>query len=200
MSARGNSDGATAEDRSGAAVAAVLAGAAAAGPRCGTTTVVAVEGPAGSGKTTLAGLVATGLDARTVHMDDLYEGWSGMLAGGERLRDQVLRPIALGRPGRYQRYDWAAGRFAEWHDVPVGGHLVVEGVGSVRPSTLAYLSVVVWVEADEEVRMARGLARDGVELEGRWREWMVTERRMYAAERTREHADVRVDAWGRLLT
>ncbi|MEK8229278.1 hypothetical protein NKG05_30305 [Oerskovia sp. M15] len=51
-------------------------------------------------------------------MDDLYEGWAGLTAGVGRLAEQVLEPLAGGRAGRYQRYDWTLGAFAEWHDVP----------------------------------------------------------------------------------
>ena len=179
------------------ALDAIVEALAAAGPRCGSTAVVAVDGPAGSGKTTLAGLLAPLLGARTIHMDDLYEGWSGLATAGDRLREQVLAPLAAGRAGAYQRYDWEAGEFAEWHEVPVADHLVVEGVGCLRASSRPYFSLVVWVEADDDVRLARGLARDGAGAEQHWLDWMVEERVLFTRARTRELADLRVDAWGR---
>ncbi|MGH3988365.1 MAG: uridine kinase family protein, partial [Pseudonocardiaceae bacterium] len=89
----------------------------AAPPALGAVRLVVVDGPAGSGKSTLAGRVAAALGgAQVVHMDDLYEGWSGLdQAVWRRLLAWVLEPLAAGRTGRYRRYDWPAGRFAEWH-------------------------------------------------------------------------------------
>lgn len=169
-----------------------------AGPQCGTTTVIAVDGPAGSGKTTLAGALAESAGAQLVHMDDLYLGWSGLERSADRLREEILAPLWLGRVGRYRRYDWHAEELAETHEVHPGGTLVVEGVGCVRAGTRGFFSVITWVEADDAIRLARGLARDGAAAEGHWRDWMGEERDVFARARTRELAQIRVDAWGRI--
>src|SRR5262245_24789958 len=90
----------------------------------GRTRLICVDGPAGSGKTTLANQIvlsgrARDLSADVVHMDDLYEGWDGLdLQPEPRVVDQLLAPLAAGRPGRWQRYDWYAGRFGPWVDQP----------------------------------------------------------------------------------
>jgi uridine kinase len=46
-------------------------------------TLLAIDGPAGAGKTTLAAKLEAEFSAhstvRTIHMDDLYEGWDGAL-------------------------------------------------------------------------------------------------------------------------
>ena len=87
------------------AVEAVLSGIA--GPtglpqRPGTP-VVCVDGPAGSGKTTLAAALAASRPAATVvHMDDLYPGWDGLPHVGAQLTS-LLEPLAERRPGRYRR-------------------------------------------------------------------------------------------------
>lgn len=162
-------------------------------PRLGLVRLVCVDGPAGSGKTTLAELLAGALGAAVLHLDDLYEGWSGLDGVFDRLDEQVLTPLAAGRPGRYQRYDWEAGRFAEWQDVPVPRHLVVEGCGSA-PAALGNRAVLVaWVEAPETTRLARGLARDGEPMRAEWLRWQGLEHAHFARERTRERAEVIVD-------
>lgn len=162
-------------------------------PRLGRTRLVVVDGPAGSGKTTLAARLAGALDAPVVQGDDLLAGWGDLEGWWDRLAEQVLEPLATGRPGRYQRFDWVAGAFAEWHDVPVTDHLVVEGCGSGRRAADPVAVLRIWVEAPDDVRLARGLARDGEAMRPEWLAWMAAEAAHFAAESTRERADVVVD-------
>jgi uridine kinase len=173
-----------------------LAGRVLAGPaRLGDVRLVCVDGPAGSGKTTLAGRLAAALGpaAGLVHMDDLYAGWT-LTGAAARLAAGVLRPLAGGRPGAYHRYDWASGRFCSPPTpVPVPRVLVVEGCGSCPAALDPWTTLRIWVEAPAEVRLARGLGRDGAALEAEWRAWQVRESAWFAADRTRERADVVVD-------
>jgi uridine kinase len=172
----------------------------AAEPRLGQTRLVAVDGPAGSGKTTLAGRLAAELVALlgppvpVVHLDDLYEGWEQPLeALAGRLEEQLLAPIRGGRAGRYRRYDWPTRQFAEWHDVPATATLVLEGVGAAPAAFDTDLTLLVWVEAPEAVRLRRGLERDGERLREEWLRWQVRELEHALAERTRDRADLVVD-------
>jgi uridine kinase len=162
-------------------------------PRLGRTRLVCVDGPAGSGKTTLAGRLAGLLDAPVVHMDDLYAGWT-LTGAFARLAAGVLRPLAAGLPGAYPRFDWTAGRFSPSPTaVPPADVLVVEGCGSCPRAADPWAVLRIWVEAPPEVRLARGLARDGATLAPEWRRWQLTEAAAFAAEETRGRADVRVD-------
>jgi uridine kinase len=162
-------------------------------PRLGGTRLVCVDGPAGSGKTTLAGSLGPALGATVVHMDDLYAGWT-LTGAFARLSAGVLRPLAEDRPGAYHRYDWSAGRFGR-HPVPVpaGGVLVVEGCGSCPRAVDPWAVLRIWVEAPRELRLARGLVRDGAGMAPEWHRWQVTEAAAFGAEGTRDRADVRVD-------
>jgi uridine kinase len=165
-------------------------------PRLGGTRLVCVDGPAGSGKTTFAGRLAAALaaDAAVLHMDDLYEGWT-MTGSIDRLTAGVLEPLSRGRSGAYRPYDWAAGRFRS-DPVPVSPTpvLVVEGCGSGARVLAAWTSLLIWIEAPPAVRLARGLARDGVGLEAQWRQWQQHEAATFAAEDTRARAGLRIDA------
>ncbi|MCB7137837.1 uridine kinase family protein [Cellulosimicrobium marinum] len=162
------------------------------------TRLVVVDGPAGSGKTTLAARLGEALPAQVLHMDDLYEGWRGLEPAWSRLEEWVLGPLAAGRPGRYQRFDWDADAFAEWHDVPVAPFLVVEGCGSARREADDVAVLRVWVEAPDDLRLRRGLERDGEAQRDHWLAWMAAEREHFARHRTRERADVRLDGFGRI--
>jgi uridine kinase len=167
----------------------------AAPPRLGAVRLVVVDGPAGSGKSTVADRLAAALGAApVVHMDDLYDGWAGL--GGDvwhRLREQVLQPLAAGRPGRFRRYDWHEGRFADWREVPLGPVVVVEGVGSAARPVEPLPSVRVWVEAPPELRLRRGIERDGEALRAQWLAWTERELAHFAADGTLDRADVLVD-------
>jgi len=185
-------------------VAALAEAVRTAPPRLGPVRLVCVDGPAGSGKTTLAGLLAAelgadGMTTSVLHLDDLYEGWSGLGGVWERLDEQVLRPLEQGLPARWQRYDWVAERFAEWIDLPGPECLIVEGCGSAPRAVDGRAVLIAWVEVPAELRLARGVARDGEQMRDHWLRWMAEEATEFAREGTRERAAAVVDGRVRLL-
>jgi uridine kinase len=165
-------------------------------PTLGAGRLVCVDGPAGSGKTTLAGAVAALRPSTPViHMDDLYDGWEGL----PHLTDQLsglLRPLSTGEPGTYRRYDWHAGRYAETVTVTPGPLLVLEGVGSGSRTHADLTTALAWVWAPAGLRLRRGLERDGEALADRWHQWMVDEDRYLAQEQVEARADLLVDGTG----
>lgn len=188
------------------AVVALLAVARRRGALAGTTTVLAVDGPSGAGKTVLAERLATaiadlavapGEEGPTVlHMDDLYPGWDGLASAVPLLVDSVLRPLAQQRRAAYRRYDWPTGSYAETHEVPPGGWLIVEGVGSGATSAAPYLSALAWVQAPRDERLRRGLARDGAAYRPYWERWARQEAALFTTQRTAQRADVVLDTGG----
>ena len=163
--------------------------------RLGGVRLVCVDGPAGSGKTTFAGRLAEalGTDAAIVHLEDLYAGWT-LTGAVARLSAGVLRPLAEGRPGAHHRYDWHAGGFEpEPVRVPVPAVLVVEGCGSAPRALDPWTTLRIWVEAPADLRLARGLARDGAGMAAEWQRWLDTETAQFTAEDTRTRCDLAVD-------
>jgi uridine kinase len=157
--------------------------------------VVVLDGPAGSGKTTLAGQVAATADGdvvHVVHLDDLYEGWRGVLTVGPRVT-ALLRSLDESGVATYRRYDWHLGKYAEQHRVELPDLLLVEGVGSSRPDSDDLMTLRVWVEAPRDVRLQRGLARDGEHLRDHWLQFLDDEQQVHRRDRTRERADLVVD-------
>src|SRR5271169_4355907 len=117
------------------------------------TLLVAIDGHGGAGKSTLARKIGRGVeDVTIVSLDDFSSpsvlGWDQ-----DRFRSQVLRPRLAGQQGRYQRWDWDTDKGAEWHDVPTGGTVVVEGVSSTRTELGNPWDLTVWVDAPEDVRL-----------------------------------------------
>lgn len=158
------------------------------------TVLVAIDGPGGAGKTVLARTIAAALpDVTVVGLDDFARpsvpGWDM-----ERFVRDVLDPILADRPGRYQRWEWSTDRPAEWHDVAVGGVVVVEGVSSTRHELGEPWDLTVWVSTPYETRLDRGVARDGEGMRSRWTDvWMPGEDAYIALQRRDERADLVVD-------
>jgi uridine kinase len=180
-------------------------------PRRQRTLLVGIDGPGASGKSTFARAIAA-LDPEiaVVEFDDFYRPSAERHArrdgeiGGDfdwrRLRDQVLAPLARDEPGRYQRYDWPGDRLAEWHDVPAGGIVLVEGNYSTRAELSGCYDITVWIEAPRALRLERGVRRGGDNTRERWlTEWMPEEDRYVAAERPAERVDLRFDGSGETI-
>src|SRR3954471_8307627 len=131
-------------------------------PQLGRTRLIGIDGPAGSGKTTVAAHLQARAEARdlntyVIHMDDLYDGWTGAERGFGLLRDHVLQRLADGREGRYRRYDWYTAAYAELHVVPATVELlIVEGVTSCDRDADRFQSLRVWIETTNEIRLGRG--------------------------------------------
>lgn len=162
-------------------------------PTLGAGRLVCLDGPAGSGKTTLAAALARHAPGSVVvHTDELLQGWDG-LSGLSASVERLLRPLAEGRPGSWRRWDWHADGWAETHEVAPGPLLVVEGTGSWAPAIDDLVTALVWVEAPSSARLQRGLARDGEAMRPHWERWRVEEDALHARLGTRSRADVLVD-------
>jgi uridine kinase len=169
-------------------------------PRLGATRLVAVDGPSGAGKTVFterlaAALRGEGVDPPVVHTDDLLDGWADQVTFWHRLEQWVLAPLRAGRPGRYRRYDWHAGRFGpEWTSVPPAAVVLLEGVTAARAAIRPELALSVFLAAPPRLCLDRAIARDGEAIRTYLEEWQRGERRHFAADATAEKVDLVVDA------
>lgn len=195
-------------ERSGdsrATAARMVGDALLAGPaRLGDVRLLTIDGRSGAGKTSLAAAVTTALTGRvgpngpvgvqTVHVEDMYAGWRGLdddLVA--RIEDQVLRPLGQGRPARWQRYDWAAGRFGEWVEAPPADVVVLEGCGSAAAPSSSLATLGVWLHASADRRRRRALARDGAVFAPHWDAWAALEELHYARHPSPQPADLVLD-------
>lgn len=158
--------------------------------RTSRTVLVSIDGEGGAGKSTLAECLAAAVGgAAVVCLDDFARpsvaGWDR-----QRMIRQVLDPLRAGQPGRYQRWNWPTDEGAEWHDVPVGGVVIIEGVSAICEELLDRWDLTVWVSTPREVRLERGVARDGESMRQHWLEvWMPEEDAYVAAQLPTERSD-----------
>lgn len=162
------------------------------------TRTISIDGPAGSGKTTLARRIAESFSSgpvATIHMDDLYNGWEDALTVqlSRTLTNQILSPISQGKAFSYRKYDWLKRGFGEFISVPLPALLILEGVGSGQKVTRKYTDEAIWIEVASEVGLQRVLNRDGDYLETEMRVWQLREQEHFLKENTRDCATIRVD-------
>jgi len=175
------------------------------------TVLVAIDGHGGSGKTTLAADLATalqdsGLPASVVSFDEFYLPRAQRLPGSPaekpigadydwaRLRDQVLAPLRMGTAARYDRYDWRQDAFDGVGEAGPEGVVIVEGIYSSRREIADLYDLRIWVECPRELRLRRGIRRDGEGARGIWEnDWMPSEDLYVEAQRPREQAHIVVD-------
>lgn len=140
------------------------------------TRLVAIDGWGGCGKSRLAAELEKRLPSVTViHTDDFagpnQTGWDW-----QRFSREVLAALLRDRPARFQRYDWNRDRLGDWQDVPASGTVIVEGISSSRRELGPIWDLVIWVECSRELRLRRGVERDGEALRWKWETvWMPEE-------------------------
>ena len=156
--------------------------------------IIAIDGPAGAGKTTLAHDIKLALAQHyavtEIHMDDLYDGWDNALS--TQLTETLLfiadshknaRKISL------SRYDWNSGSFLPATELAQSELIIFEGVGSGQMAIREYLSALIWIDIDESEGLARVLERDGIEIENQMRKWLATQEQHFRKEGTQNAAD-----------
>ncbi|OEJ27899.1 hypothetical protein AR457_28935 [Streptomyces agglomeratus] len=161
-------------------------------PSCGPVRLIAVDGHAGSGKSTFAGRLAAALGgAPVLHLDDLathdelFE-WTG------RLREQVTGPLSRGECARYAPYDWTLRRFGPARPLEPAPVVLIEGVGAGRAAVRPDLARLLWMDLGARESWARGRHRDGPAQAGFWDGWTAAETRHFATDPSRPYADLLV--------
>ena len=178
-----------------------------AAPSVGMVRLVCVDGPAGSGKTTLATALAARLEqtfgeVAVVHGDEVYEGWAVVVGTrdrveafarlADRLDGWLLERWRRGYDGEHPRWDWHARQWSESTVVvPPVPVVILEGVGLAARTLRAHAVLSVWVDADDDVRLARVLERDGESLRGEMLTWQRDESAWHLLDETAEGCDVR---------
>lgn len=161
--------------------------------------IVALDGRAASGKTTLAEQFAKITGAGVVHMDDFFLPpelrTKERLAepGGnvhyERFAEEVLAPLKNGQAFRYRCFDCRRMKPGEDREVPEGDLRIVEGAYSCHPFFGDYMGLRVFCDVEPREQLKRIEQRNGAEMLEKFRNsWIPMEEQYFRHFQIRERA------------
>lgn len=163
--------------------------------------VVAIDGRAASGKTTLAQSLKELLGAEVIHMDDFF--LPPMLRTEERLRqaggnvhyerfaEEVLPKISQAEAFSYRRFDCGKMDLDGKREVKAAKIRVVEGAYSHHPYFGDYADLKVFSDVEYAEQLRRIRARNGdTKLEAFKNRWIPLEEAYFSAYTVKENADI----------
>lgn len=167
-----------------------------------TPLLVAIDGRSGTGKSTIAEVVARSFGAAVLHSDDFYAAeisnseWDAR-SGAERARDgidwvrlrrEALLPLLDGNAASWHRFDFEGGPRSDGtyavSPVPVRLEprpiILMEGAYAARPELADLTGLTVLIEAPGPVRLARLAGREDPAILAEWqRRWAPAERHYF---------------------
>jgi uridine kinase len=154
---------------------------------------VGVDGCGGAGKTTFATRLAKAANnAPIVHTDD-FASHDVPIDWWPRLRDEVINPLMKNKPATYRPYNWVTRKLDAAITVEPTAVVIIEGVSATRKEWRDQLALKIWIETARDLRLQRGIERDGEELRDFWIEWMKAEDSYVDAQQPMDYADLIVD-------
>ena len=118
--------------------------------------VIAIDGRAASGKTTLAAALAAETGGAVVHMDDFFLpaelrtpqrlAAPGGNVHAERFVKEVLLFLRQGRPFCYRRFDCHVMDYGAPAEIPAAPVIIVEGAYSLHPQFGRYADLTVFCD------------------------------------------------------
>lgn len=163
--------------------------------------VIAIDGRAASGKTTMAGQLAQILGAGVVHADDFFlpqelrSPQRYAQPGGnlhyERLAEEVLPQLRSGAAFSYRRFDCGVMALNGQRMVEAGRWRIVEGAYSCHPLLGGYMDLRVFSDIAPGEQLRRIRARNGEAQARRFAErWIPLEEAYFAACSILGQADI----------
>lgn len=181
--------------------------------------VVAIDGRSGTGKSTLASLVAKETRAAVVLLDDFFAAsipdadWDRMTVEERganvfdwaRIRSEAMVPLLAGRVARWRPFDFDSGQRADGTygmktkatEVEPASVILLDGAYSAGPQLTDLVDLTVLVELSEEERWARLARREEAEFLAQWRvRWTAVEDFYFSNVRPRSLFDLSVTTSG----
>lgn len=163
--------------------------------------IIAIDGRAASGKSTMAQLLARILDAPVVQMDDFFvppalrseERFKvpGSNVHYERFEKEVLPYIKSRKAFRYRIFDCSMMDYHGEKEIPVSEWRIVEGSYSQHPRFGKYADIAVYSDVEPAEQMERIKIRNGERMAEMFRtRWIPMEEAYFNAYDIRVKADL----------
>ena len=154
--------------------------------------LIAIDGGSGSGKSTVAGIISSQLNATLIATDDFYaaeiphEGWinrshkerAADVINWRSLKSLVLEPLMKGVPASWKAFDFNAGirpdgtysiALAATYYLP-NDLIILEGAYSCRPELSDIINLKILIDVPVEIRHERLQNREEKEFLIQWHE------------------------------
>ena len=164
--------------------------------KCGKTKIVVIDGPAGSGKTTLAKSLSGLLEnCPIIHMDEIYEGWENALSPktSQDLVEWIINPLLEDKSIEYIKYDWHLEQRIEKVVINNPKVMIIEGVGASVSEISKHACLKLWIEVNEETGINRVLTRDGLQIQEQMKKWQSQESKFFIENNSKENSDIWID-------
>jgi len=160
-------------------------------------TLYAIDGPAGAGKTTYAAQLEAELSVnatvKTIHMDDLYNGWDNALSNAlSEILDRISTAHLAGRDCVIKKFNWSTMQFDSEEIITPTDFLIIEGVGAAQQIVRESGAITYWLDIEPEIGLQRVLARDGAHIEVQMRQWQIDQDKHFARDETRENCEFKL--------
>ena len=162
--------------------------------------IIAIDGRAGAGKTTLANKLSHLLNAEIISMDDFFlpiplrTKERLQSAGGnvhyERFLEQVIPSLPLHIPFTYQIFDCSIMDYNNEKTIQNTGWCIVEGSYSQHPIFSSYADITIFVDVTKELQKERILKRNGEKMAELFEtKWIPMEEHYFKEFQIKENSD-----------
>jgi uridine kinase len=162
--------------------------------------VVAIDGDAASGKTTLSNLLKDRYQGTVIHTDHFYlpfEERSDTVCGHmniKKMLHEVLIPHALGKDTHYEWFDPHINRVRSTIYESYQKLLILEGSYSMHPNLQPYIDVKIYLSVSPDIQHARILSRSSAEVLTKFiSTWIPQEKKYQETFQIRTSADITID-------
>ncbi len=162
--------------------------------------IISIDGPCGSGKTTLAGKISKTIPINVVHMDDFYlpfykrdKNWMNIVAGHmdyDRLIKNVLIPYKENKKTNYVSYDCHSDKYMQEIEIDLSKLVLLEGSYSSNPLLDEYVDFRIYVDIDSDTQIERLTKRNEKLVDKFISMWIPFENNYFLSCNIREISDM----------
>ena len=163
-------------------------------------TIISIDGPCGSGKTTIASEIENEFGYNILHMDDFYlpfyerdKNWMNIVAGHmdfERLISNVIVPYKNKCKTKYISYDCHSDKFMQEISIDLNKVLIIEGSYSSHPKLNKYIDKKIFIDIDSKKQIERLGKRNPDTVDRFISMWVSFENKYFDSLKLRESCDI----------